>query len=282
MSTADAVNAVIQNHLTQAQGQAIADQNGLEPNAFPTLVETAGAPLSRTEMEDLYNRGEVTQAEVYQALDESRLKPKYNDLAFKLHTRILTPRELADMVLWGVISQKDAAAKVAQSGYAADDAARLVSSAINQKLQTQRQSVVTAIETLYVDNAISEANASTAIGKLGYEQAEITFILQAAELKREARLVNTGLSAIRSKFIGHHIDRVGASSLIDAMGIPHQQRDALLQLWQIEHDANVLQLTEAQIMKANKLGLIDDTETETRLINKGYSQADALLLIAGA
>jgi hypothetical protein len=282
ITTADAVNAVVQNHLTQAQGEAIANQNGLEPGNFNTLVETAGSPLSRTEMEELYNRGEVTQAQVYQALSESRLKPKYNDLAFMLHSRLLTPRELADMVVWGAITQQEAVAKAMESGYAKDDAARLVSSSINRKLQTQRQAIVSAIEVLYEDNAISEETASGTIGTLGFEPTEITFMLQAAELRRQSKVVNAGLTAIRSKYIGHHIDSGQASSLIDAMGIPHQQRDALLQLWQIEHDANVEQLTAPQILKALKLELITPDDALTRLVNKGYIADDAALLIEGA
>lgn len=280
MSTADAVNAVIQNHLTQAQGEAIANQNGLEPGNFGTLVETAGAPLSRTEMEDLYNRGEVTQEQVYQALDESRLKPKYNDLAFALHARLLQPNELADMVVWGVITHAEAAAEVVKLGYDSVSAGRLISSAVNRKLQADRETVVRAIETLYVDNAISQQDASSQIAKLGFSPEEVAFKLQASELKRHTRLVSVGINAIRSKFIAHHIDKLGASSAIDAMGIPHQQRDDMLQLWQIERDANVSQLTEAQIIKALKDETITVEDARQRLLNKGYTAADAAILIA--
>ena len=279
ITTADAVNAVVQNHLTQAQGEAIASQNGLEPGNFATLVETAGSPLSRTEMEQLYNRGEATQAQVYQALDESRLKPKYNDLAFKLSTRLLQPSELSDMVLWGALSHADAAAEAAKLGYDAKSATALIDSAINKKLESDRTTVVTAIEVLYEDNAISEADASAQIARLGFSPEEVTFKLQAAELKRHTKLISTGLTAIRSKFLAHHVNQGEASSLIDAMGIPHQQRDAMLQLWQIERDANVAQLTEAQIIKALKVGTITSDDALTRLVNKGYLEADANILI---
>lgn len=282
MSTADAVNAVIQNHLTQSQGESIASQNGLEAGAFATLVDTAGAPLSRTEMEQLFNRGLVTEAEVDQALNESRLKPKYNKLAFELHTRLLDPSDLGEMVVWGVMTHADAVAETVKLGYSDVDAGRIVSAAVNRKLQSDRQSVVNSIEVLYEDNAISADSATAAIAKLGFEPAEITFKLQAAEFKRQARLTNAGLTAIRAKFIGHHISRTEASSLIDGMGIPHQQRDALLQLWQIEHDANVTQLTAAQILKALALELISTDDATTRLVNKGYSETDAVLLIEGA
>jgi hypothetical protein len=279
MSTADAVNAVIQNHLTQPQGEAIATQNGLEPGNFTTLVETAGAPLSRTEMEQLFNRGLVTEAQVNQALNESRLKPKYNQLAFELHTRLLQPSELSDMVLWGALSHTDATAEVTKLGYDAKSAAALIDAAINKKLESDRTTVVSAIEVLYEDNAISEADASAQIVKLGFTPAEVTFKLQAAELKRHTKLVNIGLNAIRSKFIAHHVDKGEASGAIDAMGVPHQQRDAILQLWSIERGANIAQLTEAQIIKALKNNTITVEDATQRLLNKGYQPADVTILI---
>lgn len=282
MSTADAVNAVIQNHLTQPQGEAIANQNGLEPGNFATLVETAGAPLSRTEMEQLYNRGLVTEAQVNQALNESRLKPKYNKLAFELHTRLLEPAELADMVLWGVITHAEAAAEVVKLGYDATNADRLISAAVNRKVETDKNVVVRAIELLYEDNAISESDASIQIGKLGYSPTEVSFKLQAAELKRHTKLVNAGINTIRAKFVARHIDKPEALKSIDAMGIPHQQRDALVQLWQIERDANVAQLTEAQIIKALKKGTFTTDDALTRLLAKGYSEVDAAVLIEDA
>jgi hypothetical protein len=279
MSTADAVNAVVQNHLTTEQAAAIASQNGLEPGAFQTLVDTAGEPLSRTEMEQLFNRGLVTEAQVNQALDESRLKPKYNQLAFELHTRLLQPSELADMVMWGAISHANGVAEAMKLGYDNKGAAGLIDSAVNKKLESDRLTVIRAIEVLYQDNAISEADAHSQMARLGFSESEVSFKLQAAELKRHTRLINTGLTAIRSKFIAHHIDKLGASNAIDAMGIPHQQRDAMLQLWTIEQSANVAQLTEAQIIKALKNQTITVEDAKQRLLNKGYRPEDVTILI---
>jgi hypothetical protein len=279
MSTADAVNAVVQNHLTTEQAAAIASQNGLEPGAFQTLVDTAGEPLSRTEMEQLFNRGLVTEAQVNQALDESRLKPKYNQLAFELHTRLLQPSELADMVMWGAISHADGVAEAMKLGYDNKGATGLIDSAVNKKLESDRLTVIRAIEVLYQDNAISETDAHAQMARLGFSESEVSFKLQAAELKRHTRLINTGLTAIRSKFIAHHIDKLGASNAIDAMGIPHQQRDAMLQLWTIEQSANVAQLTEAQIIKALKNQTITVEDAKQRLLNKGYRPEDVTILI---
>lgn len=283
MSIADAVNAVVQNHISQAEGNTVASQNGLESGNFDILVETAGEPLSRTEMEQLFNRGEVTKDQVVQALRESRLKNKYNDLAFALHTRLIEPRELGDAVIYGSITHAQAVQKAMENGFSAEDAEIVVSGAINRKLETQRMGVVRAVETLYENNAVSEATATSIVGKMGFEPSEAAFIFQAAEFRRQEKLTAAGISAVRGKFIAHHITRVEASALLDAIGIPHQQRDSILQVWQIEHDANVRTLTPAQIVKADGMGLFKAPDSGlARLMALGYSQGDAELLLQGA
>jgi hypothetical protein len=282
MSTADAVEAVVQNQLDHAQGSDIASQNGLEAGWFDTLVNTAGSPLSRTEMEQLFNRGLVTKDQVEQALRESRLKNKYNELAFELHTRLLEPRSLGEAVVYGSITHAQAVRKAMESGFSQQDAEVIVSGAVNRKLETQRMGVVRAVETLYENNAVSQEVATSIVGKMGFEPAEAQFIFQAAEFKRQEKLVAAGMAAVRGKFIAHHITRAEASGLLDAIGIPHQQRDSVLQVWQIEHDANVRTLTPAQIIKANALKLLTDQQTIDRLIQLGYQENDAQLLLAGA
>lgn len=282
MSTADAVEAAVQNHMSQAQAAAIADQNGLEPGMFDYLYQTAGAPLSRTEMEQLFNRGLVTKDQVLQALRESRLKDKYGELAFELHSRLVEPGELADAVVYGSITHQTAVQKAMEIGYDKEGAEILISAAVNRKLETQRMAVVRSIETLYENNAISHDQALSMAGNLGFEPIELDFIFQAAEFRRNERLLAAGMSAIRSKYVAHHINKGEASGLLDALGIPHQQRDATLQIWQIEHDANVRMLTPAQIVKAVTNGLIKPDEGMIRLQNLGYNATDADLLLRGA
>lgn len=282
ISVADAVQASVQNHISQAEASSIAGQNGLEPGMFEILYQTAGEPLSRTEMEQLYNRGQATKDDVLQALRESRLKDKYGEKAFELHSRLMQPGELADAVLYGAMTHAQATQKAVEIGYSADDASVLVSSAINRKLETQRMGVVRAVEQLYENNAISQENANTIIGSMGFEPAEASFIVQAAEFRRQEKLVAAAISAVRSKYIAHHIDQGATSAALDAIGIPHQQRDFMLKMWGIEHDANVHPLTPAQVIKGNALGLITDADALRRLTDMGYKKDDATLLLKGA
>lgn len=282
MSVADAVNAVVQNHMTQADAETIAEQNGLEPGALDTLVQTAGEPLSRTECEELYNRGLMTEAEVIQALRESRLKDKYLDFAFELHTKVPPIYTIQHAVRYGGVTIEYAIQSAMAQGYSQTDAELIVNSSQGEKLQTAKDKTISAIESMIENNLIPESDAQTLITSMGYSDTEAGFILQTADFRRQAKAVTAVVNAVKSKYLSHHIDRNGASGLLDAAGIPAAQRDYNLALWDIELQANVRQLTPAQVVKAFKLNLIDQQSATDRLVFLGYSPDDADLLLQGA
>jgi hypothetical protein len=282
MSTSDAVDAVVQNNLTEAEAAVIADQNGLSPGAVDTLIATAGSPLSRTEMSDLYNRGLATKAQFTQALAESRLKDKYGDLAFALRTRIPEASELSRALLNGTIDSKDAVSKAMESGYSQDDATLLVNAGIAEKTKTYRDKVIASIEDLYLDGIISQSDALSGIQDMGYDQDEANLIVKAAAFRQDAAVTTQAVHGVRSKFLARHITSNQAVGYLNAIGLPSDQVTYLMNMWSIEQGAYTKLLTEAQIVKAVTDSLITAQDGESRLIALGYSQGDADLLLNGA
>lgn len=282
ISVADAVNAVVQNQLPQAQASAIAEQNGLEPGWIDTLIRTAGEPLSRTETEELYNRGLMTKAEVIQALRESRLKNKYNELAFDLHTRILEPRTLASAVEFGSISHADAVKHAMAYGYSEADATVLVGEGSARKLFSYKNRVITAAESLYEASGLSDAGFRDVMRSMGFSPEETGFVVQAADFRKKEKQVTTTVSAVRAKFIGRHLTEGQASAILDKSGLLAAQRDQLISTWKTERSAVVRNLTEAQLIRALKKKTLTVQQVDDRLIGMGYDQADAAILIADA
>lgn len=282
MSVSDAVNAVVQDQLDMATAADISEQNGLEPGAFQTLVNTAGEPLARGEMLQLYNRGLVTQAQVMQALRESRLKNKYNGMAFLLHERLLEPRELSSAVEFGSITQEQAIQQAMAYGYSHELATVLIGEGQARKIQTYKNKVISSLETLYEDGAIDAPTATAAMEALNITETEAAFIIEAADMRRAVKQSSQVISAVRSKFLARHIDDQMVTQLLTTAGVPQTQIAFLLSEWQIEQQAATRVLTEAQIVKAVKLSLITPDDGATRLVNMGYSEPDAQLLIDGA
>lgn len=282
MSVADAVNAVVQAQMDMATGEKIADENGLTPGAFQTLYNTAGEPLSRTEVEELFNRGLMSEAEVIQALRESRLKNKYNEHAFELHQKIIPIYTIERALRYGGIGHSDAVRIAMESGYSETDATTIVNSGSAQRMQTYRDKVVVAVQALYEDNIIPQAKAVSIVSGMGYSQTEASFIMQSSEFRREAKFISQVVQGIKAKYLGRHITRNEAIGLIDKAGIQAAQRDYLMSLWDVEYGAYTKMLTEAQVQKAVKLQLIAPAAGLDRLIAMGYSETDAALLIEGA
>lgn len=282
MSVSDAVNAFVQNHIQHPELSTIASDNGLEPGQVDILALTAGEPLSRTEASELVNRGLMTEDEFVQDLKESRLKDKYIAQAYALRRKLLEPRMLSSAVQTGATDQAYAIKVAMEYGYSQEDAQILVREGSLRKLQTYRDRVMSALESLVVDQIMSPEQAAPIAKALGFSTDETTFILEAVQFHAESRLVSQAVTAIRSKYVGHHIQHGDASNFLDALGIPSEQRDQLLKLWDIEASAATTVLTEAQIVKAFTLQLITQDDAMTRLQEKGYSATDANLLINGA
>lgn len=282
MSASDAVRAAVQNQISADEARSIADQDGLQPGHFDILLNTEGNPLSRTEMEELFNRGLVSETEVKQAIRESRTKNKYVDLAFQLHQKLIPEGTIARAMRYGAISHAEAVSKVAQLGYSDADSAIIVTAASGERIQVHKDQVVTSVATMYSDGIVSRADAESTILGLGFSADEVKFTLEAADFKREAHTVSTVVSAVKSKFISHHITSQQASGFLDKIGIAASQRDYLMELWTIEQTAYVKILTPAQIVKAVKLQLITPDDGLARLVDQGYSDGDAKLLIEGA
>lgn len=282
MSVADAVNSVVQNHMDAATGNAISEQNGLEPGSFDILLQTAGEPLSRTEMQELYNRGLVTREQVDQAQRESRLKDKYIPYSFELHRRIMPVNYVQRALRYAVIPHDAAVRAVMDNGFNKDDAEILVASGSAEKIQTYKNRVVSAVEVAYEENTISDVTAKSMVTSLGFDDSEAAFIVQAAGFRRDARLVNQAIGLIRGRYVQHRLSRQQASNDLDSAGVPAAQRDFMLRLWDIEYAAHTRGLTEAQVIRAMKKSTITPDDALQRLLDMGYSQDDASILIRDA
>lgn len=282
MSTADAVQAVVQGHLSQAEGRAKAAQNGLEAGDWTALYETAGEPLSRTEMEQLYNRGLATEAEVVQALRESRLKDKYTGLAFDLHTRLPEGRQVVTMLTHGAVTKAEAADLLHQLGYSAKVAGLLIAEGTNSRLAAHHALTLAEIRQLYSERIFTAAHAEELLKGLGYDAEDSAYLMRSWDLLAGAAITRQAVGAIRSRYVARVIGDQAAALDLDALGIAATARDQYLHVWAIERSAHVAVLTEAQVVKAHKDGLIDGQDALDRLARHGYSDDDAHLLLGVA
>jgi len=283
MSTADAVEGAVQGHHTVAAAHQIAEENGLRPQDFDVLYQTAGAPLSRTEMEDLVNRGEATLDEMKQALRESRLKDKYIDKALLLRRRIPPERSIVSGLSKGVFTHDEAIQRLRALGFSPADAAAFAQEAASTKTQKHKSLAESQIVELYEDKAIDHAAALKHLQTLGYDAGEGAFILELADLRRARRFQDQALTVLRTLFVHRRLTEQELLGKLDGLKLVSDHRDQLVALWKLERNATVLNLSEAQIIAALKHGVLDGHKALQLLLQMGYSQfaADVLVKTAG-
>ena len=282
MATADAVQAVVRNYIPESEGKLIAEQNGLKPDHWATLLKSHGRPLAHGQMIELQRRGLVTQAQVDQAVRESDVKDKYVSTARGLYHHLPPERLIVTMVQHNGIDPKRGLHLLEEIGFAPDIAAAIVKTGTSQRTAGHKQLALGQVIELYEDHAIDEAHATTLIEGLGYPAADVPLILKVAELKRHRKWRDQAVGAVRTGYLKRHLTEQQAQAELGAIGLPAAEVTWLLRLWDIELLATRRQLTEAQIIHGMRLGVLTDQQAAERLVQLGYSAPDAAFLVETA
>jgi hypothetical protein len=284
MSTVDAADAVNQGHMSATAGRAVAEANGIEPEDFEVLLETAGQPPGIQLAQEAWLRGIISESEFDEMFLESRIKNRYLKV-LKATTFNLIPQEtMRLMYRHGVYTREDTLTGLQQHGYTATDAAAMVALEEVRQTDTTRELTVAQVRQLYTDRAITLEAATTMLLALGYSDDNARFILELGDLARIQRYVTTAISRVHASFVAGRINETAASAALDRLGITADQRDDLLVLWDLEHDTVSKGLTVAQITSSVKKSLLTIEQALARLVGQGYGAEDALILLqlAGA
>lgn len=279
MDTSNAVNAVVQGHLSSDQGKAVARLNGLEPEYWDVMVQTAGMPIAHGEALELLNRGELSQADVEQAIRESHTKNKYIPDLIKLRRRLPPERSIVMMLSHGAITHPEALRMLMELGFDRTIAEAFVTAGSRQRTGGARHLAIGTITELYADKAISEQEALDTLKSIGYTPHDAALELKVADLRREHAFRQQAASRIGTDYVDRLIDRATTIGYLDRVGLPAPQRDALLELWDIERAGRRRHLTESQIHAAHKKGLLTAQDALQRLVDLGYDPQDATILL---
>lgn len=285
-SPAEIINSLVTGQTSQGEAQTRWQQAGGDPTWFQTAYHTGGEAPSPGQLGELANRGVIpwtgtgsTTVSYEQGFAESRFKNKYLPYYKELAVYLPPPRTVTALLNSGAITRDKAQHLLMDVGMPADLAAAYTIESHKVKTAKQRELAVTQIESLYMDRAWTRVEAEKAIVGLGYDKQDADFILHIADVARERRYTEAVISTVHSRYTHHVIDRSVASSDLDKILTDTGERDALLALWDMERSVQIRKLTEAQVLKAKKNGIITADDATARLIDMGYSDVDAAILM---
>jgi hypothetical protein len=282
----DALQALVEGQIDQATAEDLYVKLGGDDTYFTMLLNTRGEGPSPNEAATMAKRGLIAWDGIgpgvlsyEQAVKESRFRDKWTDAFKGLANYIPPPRTIGTLYTTGSITQEQALQLYSQAGLSPELAAAFLNSASSSKTAKHRDLAVSTIESLYAERAITQEQAMSYLTDLGYSSDEATFVLQVNDMKRYERFVSTAISAVHTEYTSHKIDRGTASATLDALQLASTERDSLLNLWTIERGAKVRVLTEAQVHKAVTDGIWDVPTGTAALVQMGYSESDAGVLL---
>ena len=279
MSTVDAADAVNQGHITLDQGKTIAHQNGLEPDDFAVLIESAGIPPGIDFATEALNRGFIDESQFRTMFLESRLKNRYLPLMLQMRTRLIPQETVRLLYRNGVYPRDKTMATLMAHGFTAEDANALISLEETRQDETTKELTRSQIVQMYDDQIIDQATARDLLTGLGYSDASVELMMALADIKRAQRFIDAAVTRVRSSFLTGKIDDGEASLQLDSLGIPPAQRDELITIWSIDAQTVSKTLTPAQIRQAFKKNKISREDAMGRLTAQGYDDVDADLYL---
>jgi SOS response regulatory protein OraA/RecX len=274
------LEGAVKGHLSEDEARRLVDEGGIDPKHYDWMYAATGNPPGAGEMLDLWNRGEITQERVIQALRQGHLANEYIPDVLKLKRELLPAGECVLMVESGTWTKEKAVRYLMMHGYSPEDAADYATAGSRAKIRDDWTLGKQIVQAQYQLGVISHADAVAALQPLGYEADEAEMIIEVAKLQRIVSQQSAAVDKVRSLYTGHSIDAAAARGALAAMHVPAEEIDDILRLWTLEREANVKHLTESEIVSAFKTDLLDQAGAQARLEQIGYTPEDAWVLLS--
>jgi len=287
IGVADAVDAVVEGQISMADGEAIAFVNGISAENFRILYNTRGNPPSPSQLSEMVHRGVIplkgTGPDVLsfeQGISEGATKNKWIP-AYEAVMPVLPPaRTITALQHNGTVTAAQAAAWYRQLGLPEDVAAAYVKDASHSKTAAARTLVKGDVLKLYADRLITRDEAASMLADLGYEAHDAAFELEIQDFHAEAAARSAAVSRIRTFYLARKISAAAAGLAMDEIGMTGPERDANLKTWELERGLNLKILTVAEITSAYEYEILTEVEALTALVDLGYTEFDAWVVLS--
>lgn len=285
-TSTDILQAYLQGQVGHDEAMALYRKLGGDPEYFQLMYDTRGSAPTPNEAALMARRGIIPwegtgpgAVSYAQAFLEGPWRNKWSAAFRSVSNYAPPPRTVSALYAEHAIDQETALKLFGQAGLSPELAGAYLVGASKTKVATHRNLAVSTIEALYVEKAIDQQSALDMLALLGYDPAEAEFMLLVNDMKRFEKYFQAAIGAAHTQYVGHHIDAATASNVLDNIGVAPTEKDHLMALWLLERGARVKVLTPSEIRKAANNQVITADEALSRLVDDGYSTADATIYL---
>jgi hypothetical protein len=246
------------------------EQQGISREDAEVLFQLAGNPPGPETALEMLNRGIIDEAKFRRIIAEGRTKTKYTDDILRLRQRLLTPEQVAEMVLreripfeqglrvakmWG-LSEEDfrlladvrgrppgiqQALQLLNRGKISKERFREIVARSNVRTEftdellelRRRLPTIIQIRQLVSSGAVADDLAVRWMVEQGYDREVAEGVVQAAKSRKTEKQRDLTLSTITTLYEAREVSREQAREWISALGYDERETQALLDL----HDA---------------------------------------------
>lgn len=287
IGVADAVDGVVEGQISFEQGAQFAYQNGVSAQNFQHLVDIRGNPPTPTQLMEMVRRGVIglhgrgpDVLSFEQGISEGATKNKWTAAFEQIMTTVPPARTVVAMLHNGSITSAQALTWFRQEGLSEEAAAAYLKDASHTKTAAARTLVKGDVLKLYADKLVPRAEALAMLGNLGYDEHDAQFELAIQDFHAEVQLRALAVSKVRTMYLGRKISKHEAVNAMNELGMPPDERDAQLKLWDLERGLNLKILTVAEITSAYEYGIMDAGTAIRELVAYGYTDYDAWVILS--
>lgn len=252
---------------------------GLEETTAKDYWAAHWALPSITQGFEMFHRAVITDADLDLLLKAQDVAPVWRGRLKEIAYNIVTRVDIRRMYAAGVVDRDRVLRTYLDLGYNAEDAEALTAFAVGEKLAPERDLAKTEVLALWEARAIREPDAREMLAGLGYDGREADLLLAIGDARRERSFRESAIRSIRSRFVGRKITDREAQAALARIGLAGDQTADLLGLWEIEREANVRDLTDAQWRTLLRRGLVDEGRFTAEMMGRGYSREEADWLV---
>ncbi len=283
----DALDAALKGQVSAAEGQALYQQLGGDPQFYQWLFDSQGDGPTPLEAADWARRGIIPwdgtgpgATSYAQAVLESRFRDKWAD-AYKAQAQYLPPAfSIITMLKDGAVTKDQATAWLQQQGATPDVIAGMIAEADATDLGQFRGLTTTTVLQMYYNRLVSQADATGMLESLHVSAEAVPLMLAYADLQRAIAQQNSAVSRVGSLYAARKITEQTAKQSLITLQVPPAAVNDIIATWQLENSITVKLLTETQIADAWEYGVMTEGEALTELVNIGYTPYDAWVIIS--
>ena len=286
-SPADALRAALQGQVSVADGRALYEKWGGDPQWYQIMYDTEGSAPTPLEAVQMALRGiipwdgagpDVTsyQQAFLEGPWRNKWAPAYRAAAYYYPTA----SEAAEFLRYGVIDTQQAAEMLARRGVTGADAQAFLAYAQVNAIDDYRGLTESAVLSMVAAGYTSDDQARVMLKALHKGDAAIDQLLRYADLQRSITQLANAISRIGNLYQGRKIHADTARQALISLHLPAVSISTIIADWDAVASINVKTLTPTQIVDAWAAGIIDQAAAMTELGSIGYTPYDAWVLLS--